>query len=109
MKSYRLDELEIGMIIAEDMVLFDGMIMIKSGIELDETILEIFKKQNISSVFVQEPIDHSKIFSNEEIEKMKTEIEEQKKLLFRDCIEDEYMSALFLTVCNLRLLESMDG
>ena len=109
MKNYPIDELVSGMIIAEEIVLFDGLVVIKAGIELDETIIEVLKKQNLDLIVIQEPIDHNKTYSDEEIQQMKLNIEEHKKILFQDCLEDEYMSELYKAVCDLRLLESMDG
>jgi len=109
MKNYRAEDLEVGLILAEEINLFDGLIVIKSGVELDEPIIEILKKQQLSSILIQEPIDQNKYCSEEEIKQLKKAIEKQKKEIFRDCHDDDYMKALFKVVCDLRLLESMDG
>jgi|GEM_PF-2150685 len=108
-KSCLIDDLEIGMIVAEEVVIADGLIVIKAGVKLDANIIEIFRKFKQSSIEIEEFIEQNASLTDEELQKLKADIAQKKKSLFKDCLEDIYMKELFRVVCDMQFGESLDG
>lgn len=109
MKSYTVDKLEIGMIVARDVITPKGQVLLKAGIELDEYYIKIFEKYAIEYVVIEDADIVKKTYTEEEVNKLKYDIKQEKKKLFKDCYDDSFMYELFLTVCELELEEILHG
>jgi hypothetical protein len=95
--------------IAMDINVSDGLIIIKAGKVIDAKLLDFLKKYNVHSVAVIESKEQIIIVSEDDKMKKHDEIKKNKEMLFKDCIDDEYMRELFKVVCDLKLSECLDG
>ena len=56
MRNVRLDELEPGMILAEDLTASDGRLLFKAGVELEDRHIDMLRRVGVDEVSVQPPM-----------------------------------------------------
>ena len=96
------------MVISEEISIMNGLIVFKSGIILDNNIIDILKKYQIDEVSVFEDIDNKTIKTNIDLTARRNEIEQNKKMMFKDCFNDEYMFELYRIVCDMQIMDGIN-
>ena len=103
-----METLKIGMIVSQEVIALNGQVILEAGTELNEGNIKFLIKNKIEFLEVEDTQEDQN-FTEEVFKKMKIEIEENKKKLFQDCLEDKYMRELYRTVCELKFVEMLNG
>ena len=107
-RIYKTEDLESGMTISEEINIMNGLIVFKSGIQLDNNIIDLLKKYQIDEVSISEIYDTKIIETNIDLAEKRKEIEHNKKMMFQDCLNDEYMNELYKIVCDMQLMDGIN-
>lgn len=109
MKSLPVNKLEVGMVVARDVITSKGQVLLKKGINLDDYYIKIFERYGIDIVTIEDANKVKKHFSEDEITKLRYNIRQEKKKMFVDCIEDSFFNELLETSVDLAVEEAIDG
>ena len=103
-----MEKLKVGMIVSQEVIALNGQVILESGTELNEGNIKFLVKNKIELLEVEDVLDDQNV-SEEVFKKMKADIEENKKKLFQDSIQDKYMKELYRTVCEMKFVEMLNG
>lgn len=105
MKAVTIENIESGMILAQDVLTPKGQTLLKSGIELDEYYISILTKYNVDVVIVNTQEEEKREMSDEERAFLLAKIRPGKKLIFQKTIDDPMMYELYEAVVQNELWE----
>ncbi len=109
MKSLTVNKLEVGMVVARDVITSKSQVLLKKGIELDDYYIKIFDRYGIEYVVIEDVQKEVKNFSDEEKKQIRFDIKNQKKQIFQNVKDDDFYAELLETVTEIRFEEYING
>ena len=100
-------KLEVGMILAYDIKIAGGMMVLKKGTELTESYIKKMQKENTMGIHVE--VSDFAPLHPDELHKIQTDPKYRRELRFKGCADDIYMSELIKVVKEMKEREGSDG